>query len=114
MMVILEKLLQKLQSGGHKVLIFSHMVCVLDFLEGMLRIKTYKYESLDGSKSASHRAGAVDWFRHMSYQRFLTILRTIAGELGLDLPAADTNVIFDNDWNPHFKMTIYPLYAQRH
>ena len=31
--ILLAKLLQKLDSGGHKVLIFSQMVCVLDFLE---------------------------------------------------------------------------------
>ena len=36
MMVLLEKILQNEQSGGHKVLIFSHMVCVLDFLEDLL------------------------------------------------------------------------------
>ena len=70
MMVLLEKILQNEQSGGHKVLIFSHMVCVLDFLEDLLGAKQYKYERLDGSKSAPHRAGAVDRFFPKSYQRF--------------------------------------------
>ena len=60
--ILLENILQKLQSGGHKVLIFSKMVCVLDFPEDILCIKHSKYESLDGSKSASHQAGPVDWF----------------------------------------------------
>ena len=88
--IILANILQNLQSGGHKVLIFSQMVCVLDFLEDPLRVKQSKYESLDGSKSASHQASAVDWFCHLSYQIFVMILRTRAGGLGLDLPAAET------------------------
>ena len=54
----MENILQTLQSGGHKVLIFSQMVCVLDFLEDLLRVKQSKYESLDGSKSASHQASS--------------------------------------------------------
>ena len=98
--ILLENLLQKLQSGGYKVLIFSQMVCVLDFIEYLLHVKQSKYERLDGSDSASHQAGAVDRFFHMLYQRFLMILITRAGGLGLDLPTADTNVIFDHYWNP--------------
>ena len=90
--IILEKLLQKFQDDGHKVLIFSQMVCVLEFLEDLLRVKKSKYESLDGSKSNSHKAGAIDWFCHISYQKFVVILRTRSGGMGLDLPAADTFV----------------------
>ena len=102
-MVLLAKLLPKLQSGGHKVLIFSQMVRVLDLLEDLLRVKQYKYERLDGSKSASHRAGAVDRFCRKSYQRFVMLLSTRAGGLGLNLTAADTVVIFDSDWNPQVR-----------
>ena len=81
------------------ILIFSQMVFVLDFIEGLLFVKQSKYESINGSKYASHQAGAVDRFSHMLYQRFVLISRTRAGGLELYLPAADTNVIFDNDWN---------------
>ena len=69
--ILLSKLLQKLQSGGHKVLIFSQMVRVLDFIEDLLRIKQPKYERLDGSKSASHQAGADDWFSTFRINGFL-------------------------------------------
>ena len=48
--IILANLLQKLRSGGHKVIIFSQMVCVLDFLEDLLRVKQSKYERLNRSK----------------------------------------------------------------
>ena len=89
------------------------MVCVLDFIEDLLRVKQSKYERLDGSKSASHRAGPIDQFFRKSYQSFIMILRTRAGGLGLDLPAADTDVIFYNDWNPQLSTTLSPLCAQR-
>ena len=82
-MVILAELLQKFQVGGHKVLVFSQMVCVLEFIEDLLRVKQSKYKRLDGSNSASHWAGAVDKFFHMSYQMLVLILRTRAGGMGL-------------------------------
>ena len=84
------------------------MVCVLDFHEVILRVKQTKYERLDGSKFASHQAGAVDRFCHMSYQRFVVIPRTRSEGMGFDLTAADINIIFDNDWNPQLTTTIYP------
>ena len=99
-MVLLMKLLPKLQSGGHKVLIFSQMVRVLDLLEELLRLKKYSYERLDGSTGASLRAAAVDRFTKKSYQRFVMLLSTRAGGLGLNLTSADTVIIFDSDWNP--------------
>ena len=66
--IILGNLLQKLQSGGHKVIIFSQMVCGLDFLEDLLRVKHSKYEGINGLNFASHQAGAIDQFCHMPYQ----------------------------------------------
>ena len=89
------------------------MVCVLDFIEDLLRVKQSKYERLDGSKSASHHAGAIDRVFNMSYQRIDMIYRTRAGGLRIELPAADTNIIFDNDWNPQLRTTLSPLYAHR-
>jgi len=43
-MVLLMKLLPKLQSGGHKVLIFSQMVRFLDLLEELMRLQKCRYE----------------------------------------------------------------------
>ena len=111
--IILVKILQKLQSIGNKVRIFSQIVCVLDFLEDMLRVKQSKYERLYWSNYASHWAGTVDQFFHMLYQRFVIILKTRSGGMGLVSPVGDTNVIFDNYWNPQLSTIISPLYMQR-
>lgn len=95
-MVLLEKLLRKLYSGGHKVLIFSQMVRVLDLLEELLKVKKYKYERLDGSTNSSSRAAAVDRFNRNSAKRFVMLLSTRAGGLGLNLTSADIVIIFDS------------------
>ena len=61
------------------------MVRVLDLLEELMRAKKYKYERLDGSTSSSSRAAAVDRFIRKSCQRFVMLLSTRAGGLGLNL-----------------------------
>jgi SNF2 family DNA or RNA helicase len=88
-MVLLEKLLQKLFVDGHKVLIFSQMVRVLDLIEELVKIKGFRYELLDGSTSSSSRTHAVDRFNRKSLKRFVMLLSTRAGGLGLNLTAAD-------------------------
>jgi SNF2 family DNA or RNA helicase len=93
--VLLSKLLPKLYDGGHKVLIFSQMVRVLDLLQELLQLKHYRYERLDGSTSASSRNAAVDRFKRESFKRFVMLLSARAGGLGLNLTAADTVIIFD-------------------
>lgn len=82
---IFMQLLPKLFSNGHKVLIFSQMVRVLDLLEELMKIMKYRYERLDGSTSSSSRAAAVDRFNRKSAQRFVMLLSTRAGGLGLNL-----------------------------
>lgn len=99
-MVLMEKLLQKLFDGGHKVLVFSQMVRVLDLLEDLLKIKKYRYERLDGTTSSSSRLHAVERFKKKACNRFVMLLSTRAGGLGLNLTVADCVIIFDSDWNP--------------
>ena len=111
--VLLEYLLQKLQNGGHKVLIFSQMFCVFDCLEYLLRVKQYKYERIFVSKSDSHWAGAVDHFSASCIESFFIILRKRVLGMGLDLSASDTYVIFDIYWNTHLRMNLFYLCAQR-
>lgn len=76
------------------------MVKVLDLLEDLLRLRHYRYERLDGSTHASSRQAAVHRFHSKQYDRFVMLLSTRAGGLGLNLTAADTVIIFDSDWNP--------------
>jgi len=99
-MVLIDKLLPKLKSGGHKVLIFSQMIRVLDLLEDYLLCKKYLYERIDGRVRGNARQAAIDRFCRLDSDRFVFLLCTRAGGLGINLTAADTVIIFDSDWNP--------------
>eukprot|EP01114_Cavostelium_apophysatum_P015128 TRINITY_DN4061_c0_g1_i1.p1 TRINITY_DN4061_c0_g1~~TRINITY_DN4061_c0_g1_i1.p1 ORF type:complete len:2056 (-),score=800.22 TRINITY_DN4061_c0_g1_i1:68-6235(-) len=99
-LVLLDKLLPKLKSSGHKVLIFSQMVRVLDLLETYLRYRSYAYERLDGGVRRNERQASIDRFCKPGSDRFVFLLCTRAGGLGINLTAADTVIIYDSDWNP--------------
>lgn len=61
-MVLVDKLLPKLKEGGHRVLIFSQMVKMLDILEDYLIRKQYPYERIDGRIRGNLRQAAIDRF----------------------------------------------------
>ncbi|XP_031756020.1 chromodomain-helicase-DNA-binding protein 9 isoform X4 [Xenopus tropicalis] len=99
-LVLIDKLLPKMKAGGHKVLIFSQMVRCLDILEDYLMHKRYLYERIDGRVRGNLRQAAIDRFSKPDSDRFVFLLCTRAGGLGINLTAADTCIIFDSDWNP--------------
>uniref|UniRef100_A0A8C3ABW6 Chromodomain helicase DNA binding protein 6 n=1 Tax=Cyclopterus lumpus TaxID=8103 RepID=A0A8C3ABW6_CYCLU len=99
-LVLIDKLLPKLLSGGHKVLVFSQMVRCLDIMEDYLIQRRYTYERIDGRVRGNMRQAAIDRFCKPDSDRFVFLLCTRAGGLGINLTAADTCIIFDSDWNP--------------
>lgn len=98
-MVLLDKLLPRLKQEGHRVLIFSQMVRVLDLLEDYVNYKGYGYERIDGGTKGSERQNAIDRYSGDD-SKFVFLLCTRAGGVGINLTAADTVIIFDSDWNP--------------
>ncbi|TKS69801.1 Chromodomain-helicase-DNA-binding protein 7 [Collichthys lucidus] len=99
-LVLIDKLLPKMKAGGHRVLIFSQMVRCLDILEDYLIQRRYLYERIDGRVRGNLRQAAIDRFSKPDSERFVFLLCTRAGGLGINLTAADTCIIFDSDWNP--------------
>ncbi len=53
-MVLLDKLLPKLKQEGHKVLIFSQMVKMLDLISDYCDFRNFKHERLDGRGKKLH------------------------------------------------------------
>ncbi len=47
-MVLLDKLLHKLQQDGHRVLIFSQMVRLLDIMSDYMTFRGFNHQRLDG------------------------------------------------------------------
>lgn len=76
------------------------MVKCLDILEDYLMQKQYIYERIDGCVRGNDRQMAIDRFSRPGSDRFIFLLCTRAGGLGINLTAADTVIIFDSDWNP--------------
>ncbi|XP_026478006.1 SWI/SNF-related matrix-associated actin-dependent regulator of chromatin subfamily A containing DEAD/H box 1 homolog [Ctenocephalides felis] len=96
----LDKMLEKLKSEGHRVLIFSQFVLMLDVLESYLKIRGYSYLRLDGSTMVTERQELIDRFNE-DEEIFIFLLSTRAGGLGINLTAADTVIIHDIDFNPY-------------
>lgn len=61
-LILLDKLLQRLKEKGHRVLIFSQMVLMLDVLAVYLALKGYSYQRLDGNISSERRKQSIDHF----------------------------------------------------
>ena len=100
-MMVLDKLLTKMKGEGHRVLIFSQMVKMLDILEWYLKRRGHKFQRIDGGVGAAERQEAIKSFNAPDSEDFVFVLSTRAGGLGINLVTADTVVIFDSDWNPH-------------
>ncbi|XP_037927772.1 chromodomain-helicase-DNA-binding protein 1 isoform X2 [Teleopsis dalmanni] len=99
-LVLLDKLLCRLKETGHRVLIFSQMVRMLDILADYLQKRHFPFQRLDGSIKGEMRRQALDHFNAEGSQDFCFLLSTRAGGLGINLATADTVIIFDSDWNP--------------
>lgn len=99
-MILLDKLLCRLKETGHRVLIFSQMVRMLDIIADYLYMKRFMFQRLDGSIRGEQRRRALDHFNAEGSQDFCFLLSTRAGGLGINLASADTVIIFDSDWNP--------------
>ncbi len=72
-LVLIAKLLPKLRQDGHKVLIFSQMVRVLDLIEefvnhmrhvssSLISMFSYPFERIDGNVRGDLRQAAIDRF----------------------------------------------------
>ncbi|KAI9594623.1 SNF2 family N-terminal domain-containing protein [Syncephalis fuscata] len=99
-MVLLDKLLTRLRQGGHRVLIFSQMVRLLDIMQDYISLRGFPHQRLDGSVPNEVRKKAIDHFNAPGSPDFCFLLSTRAGGLGINLETADTVIIFDSDWNP--------------
>jgi chromatin-remodeling ATPase INO80 len=96
---VLDLLLTRLKSEGHRVLIYSQMTKMIDLLEEYMWHRKHRYMRLDGSSKISARRDMVADFQSRE-DIFCFLLSTRAGGLGINLTAADTVIFYDSDWNP--------------
>lgn len=95
----LAKLLPGLAKDGHRILVFSQWVKILDLLGLLCKSLDLNACRLDGSTDVAERHQLVQTFNTTTtYDVFL--LSTRAGGLGINLVAADVVVLHDVDFNP--------------
>jgi SNF2 family DNA or RNA helicase len=93
----LREIIDEAIDGGHRVLVFSQFVGMLNHIRAALDADGVEYEYLDGS--TKDRIERVDRFNEETGAPvFLISLK--AGGTGLNLTGADTVIHFDPWWNP--------------
>ncbi|KAI0723311.1 SNF2 family N-terminal domain-containing protein [Earliella scabrosa] len=98
----LARLLKALQKHTEeKCIIVSHYTSTLNIIEAYCKKKSYTYHRLDGNTPAPKRQEYVNDFNRSSQaKRFLFLLSSKAGGVGLNLIGASRLCLIDSDWNP--------------
>ena len=92
----LSGLLDEAVEGGHRVLVFSQFVQMLQGIVPVLADRGFEFCYLDGQ--TRNRGDEVRRFQDSAIPVFLISLR--AGGVGLNLTGADTVIHVDPWWNP--------------
>ena len=99
-MLLLDRLLASLFEKGSRVLLFSQMSRMLDILEDYCLFRGYKYCRIDGQTDHEERIAGIEEYNRKGSDKFIFLLTTRAGGLGINLATADIVILYDSDWNP--------------
>ena len=77
---------------------------MLDILEDYCRFREYKYCRLDGNTELEDRQNQIDDYTSPDTDKFIFLISTRAGGLGLNLMTANTVILYDSDWNPQMDL----------
>lgn len=97
---ILDQIIEESIKAGDKIIVFSHSIPTLDYLESILVSKNRKFSRLDGKTPIAMRQTATKAFNQKDSASCIYLISTRAGGLGLNIPGANRVVIFDFDFNP--------------
>jgi len=103
-LVVLDKLLPKLMAAGSRVLIFTQMARMLDILEDYCWYRGHQYCRIDGNTAHEDRDRQIQEYNAENSSKFVFMLSTRAGGLGINLYTADVVILFDSDWNPQMDL----------
>ncbi|KAI1180338.1 hypothetical protein F4777DRAFT_311572 [Nemania sp. FL0916] len=95
---MLFEILDQCKKVGDYVLLFSHSMVTLNYLEGQLRLKKRSFVRLDGKTQMAERQNMVKRFNKGNFDIFL--ISTKAGALGLNITGANRVIVFDAQFNP--------------
>ncbi|KUI65372.1 DNA repair and recombination protein RAD26 [Cytospora mali] len=99
-MQVVKRLVHLWKRFGHKILLFSQGVLMLDILEAFFKRQgEVNYLRMDGKTPVKERQKLVDRFNN-DPELNLFLLTTKVGGLGVNLTGASRVIIYDPDWNP--------------
>jgi SWI/SNF-related matrix-associated actin-dependent regulator of chromatin subfamily A containing DEAD/H box 1 len=94
------ELLVQFKREGHRTLIFSQFIMVMDVLELVLHNADIEYLRLDGSTPVAVRQDMIDDFNAEDSIIPVFMLSTRAGGAGVNLTGANKVIVFDSGFNP--------------
>ncbi|KAK6337389.1 hypothetical protein TWF730_002790 [Orbilia blumenaviensis] len=97
----LELMLPRLHEQGHRVLMFTQFLGMLDIMEDFLNGLGLKTLRLDGTIDTIGKQKLIDAYNAPGSPYFAFVISTRAGGVGINLATADTVIILDPDFNPH-------------
>lgn len=99
-MQVVKALLEMWKRFGHKTLLFSQGVQMLNIIEDFVKsLDGFNYLRMDGGTNIKDRQNLVDRFNN-DPDLHVFLLTTKVGGLGVNLTGANRVIIFDPDWNP--------------
>ncbi|NWV09824.1 SMAL1 protein, partial [Ptilonorhynchus violaceus] len=96
---VVEYILELLESGNKKFLVFAHHKIMLDAVVAELKKKHVEHIRIDGSTSSAERQSLCQKFQ-FSEKQAVAVLSLTAANMGLTLSAADLVVFAELFWNP--------------
>lgn len=108
--ILLDKIVDELVvNRKQKVLIFSGFTRMLDCTEDFLVLRggdgsKFKYARLDGGTARARRNLGIRLFNQEDSNYCVMLISTRAGGLGINLTAATTCIMLDQDWNPQIML----------
>lgn len=69
-------------------------------MEDYCIFKGFEYCRIDGNTPHEDRVSSIDEYNKPGSKKFIFLLTTRAGGLGINLATADIVIMYDNDWNP--------------
>lgn len=79
-------------------------MCNLFKLSYLLPLIAFQYCRLDGQTPHEDRNRQIEEYNAEGSEKFIFMLSTRAGGLGINLTSADVVIIYDSDWNPQMDL----------
>ncbi|CAO3607453.1 unnamed protein product [Mucor fragilis] len=92
-------LVKECQVVSDKVVLVSHSIACLDYIQKLLPVFGSKLCRIDGTTPGSERQAIVDTFQSDESCNVM-LLSAKAAAIGINLTAANRVVLVDQDWNP--------------